>query len=334
MRDGTDWPCPCRRELLFGRGESATDRVGGIKELQLAIECFDARNRHALLLCGAHGIAVDVFDLHRAMRFVVEPHAGLVGLHLIGVAQHFLDELVGDGRFARGDFAHERFDKSASVGVSHELGCRRAKDNGESIVRDIPDEFTPAGGPEVFDALGSNVGALEISGHRAKPVSHAVVVVAEADISVVEMANMTGSGLVGTEKAKAAGDAICSDDGGDFIFVAESVLHGNDEGVVLDDRRQERGEKMVLRGFKRDADDITARHIARVAVGVDAGKREVAVNGFADKAVLADVVVVGVQEKMNLQPGALEAGAVESAQGAGAEDGIGPIHGEIIAQDE
>lgn len=37
---------------------------------------------------------------------------------------------------------------------------------------------------------------------------------------------------------------------------------------------------------------------------------------------------------MNIQPGALEAGAVEAAEGAGAEDGIGSLHGLIIAQGE
>jgi hypothetical protein len=108
-------------------------------------------------------------------------------------------------------------------------------------------------------------------------------------------------------------------------------LHEDDKGVVFDDGRQERREKMVLGGLECDADDIAMWHVAGVAVSVDAGKDEVAVNGFADEAVLADVVVVGVQEKMDFEAGVLEARAVETAEGAGAEDGVGPFHVGIIA---
>ena len=74
--------------------------------------------------------------------------------------------------------------------------------------------------------------------------------------------------------------------------------------------------------FQRDKHEIAPGHFAGRPVGVDVRECEVAIFRVADEAVLADVVIVAVQQEMHVAAGALEPGAVEAAKRTGAEDGV------------
>ena len=296
-------------------------------KLELTVEGFDERRLGTGGLGGAQWVAVNVLNFHRATGFVVEHHAGFVGLHLQRVGEHFLDMafryFAATGTGLGNNFAHQRFAEVAGVRVGHEPVGGGVEDDGETVVGDIPDELLPASGAEVFGEMGFDVGTLEVDSDVAKPVGDAAVVFAEADVAVVEMLDVAGGNFVGAEETESADDSLRADDAGGLVFVAETVLHHEHDSGVFDDVWKDGRQEVILCGFQADGDDIAGGHVAGVPVGVNFGEVEVAFNGVADEAVPGDVVIVGVEEKMDFGTGVLEARAVEASQCSGADDGVG-----------
>lgn len=60
---------------------------------------------------------------------------------------------------------------------------------------------------------------------------------------------------------------------------------------------------MVLRRFQTNTNHVAGRQILRIPVDIWFCDREVAVLGFANKTVLPDMVVVGVQQEVNVAAG-------------------------------
>ena len=69
-------------------------------------------------------------------------------------------------------------------------------------------------------------------------------------------------------------------------------------------------------------DDVASRHVLGPPVGAHVRQVEVAFLGFDPEAVPAHVCNIGMEQEVDLQAGALEARAVEAAEGAGSDDGI------------
>ena len=169
--------------------------------------------------------------------------------------------------------------------------------------------------------------ALEVGADGAHAIRDAARfafggVLCERDRPVVEMADMSGADLVGAQKGQAAHDAAWSDDPGHGILHSEAILDDQDHAVRLENRGDQAGKQVVLRGLERDQDNVARGHILSAAAGVDAGQNEVALLGFDLQAVKANVGVIGVQQKMHIEPGPLEPRSVKAAQGAGAYDRV------------
>ncbi len=258
------------------------------------VKRFDTGRGGAGGLGGAQGVAEDGFDFHGAAGGVVELHAGAVGFQLRGVGEHFLDKRLVDGvsagRCGGGDFAHQGLGESARGGVGYHLGGVGVEHDGEAVEGNVPDQFVPARAPEVRLERDRDSCALEIGSELAKPVAEAAGELGEQDRPVGEMLDVAGTDLVGTEKRQPGQDAFRADVSREFLLGAETVLQEHD-GTG---RWKQGREEVVLRGLEADEDEVARRQLARLPAGMDAGEREVAIDGFDDETVLADMLVIGV----------------------------------------
>lgn len=249
-------------------------------------------------------------------------HAGAVGGHLLGVGKHLADDLFAEGRAAGAgvgdDFAHDLFDEPAGVRVSHQFVGVGVEDDGQAVVGDVPDQFLPAGQAQVRGNTGRDARALEIAGDFAQQR----LMTGQQHVAVVEVTDVAGADFVGAEETQAAGHALWAGKLGELFFDAESVLHDEDQTRG----RQQFRQQMVLGGLQAKANDVAGRQVFGVAVNLRLGDGEVAVFGFADQAVLADVVVIGVQKEVHVTAGVGEPATVVAAERAGAEDGVAACH--------
>jgi len=135
---------------------------------------------------------------------------------------------------------------------------------------------------------------------------------AEADHPVRDMADHPRRDAVHADERQPAEDSICPKQFRQPLLVPQAVLNGQDSGVVLDQRSEERLKLMVSGGFERDQHKVGGRHLARVGVNVNVagGNAEIAGSALNCPPVSLHRFILGAQQQMNVVAAVGEAGAV------------------------
>jgi len=274
----------------------------------------------------AEGFAPDGFDFEFAPGEVVDEGGGFVGPHGAGAFDLVVGGFDGDGvpEFpGDGDgFEHE----CAAADFERRVG-EDAVDgevvfgDGESVEGNVPDEFAPALLNEILHGAGLDAGFGEGIDDGMCAREGRAAEFADGQGAVVEVADAGGAFAGEADEAEAAEDAIFAGEAGEELFVAESVLEREQEGVGTDEGREERGDYGVLCGLEGDENEVADADAGGGGMDLRSWQVEIAIRTEDVDALVAGFFEAGAHEEVDVLSGGGEPGAVVEADGAGADNG-------------
>src|SRR5207302_1681876 len=127
---------------------------------------------------------------------------------------------------------------------------------------------------------------------------------------------------VDAREGDSAEDPLFSKKLREAVFIPKTILKREDGGVVLNQRRDERLEKMVIGRFERDDDEVGLGHFFCVVCKTEGSRREreIAVAAFDGPAIGADDFKIAPEQEVNIMSVLCQSCAIISADSAGADD--------------
>lgn len=171
------------------------------------------------------------------------------------------------------DFTHEITDEGGERRTGKEMfRVQAAGDDGEAVERDVPDELFPAREGEAgLDAAWDVAGAEGVRNGEGA-FTRAVEMLAKGDEALGAVIDHSGGEAVDADETQAAEDPLGAEMTGEELFIAEAVLQGEEQGVAVQQRRQQAQEFHVGGGFEGDDDEITGAYGVRMAMALDRGQ--------------------------------------------------------------
>lgn len=201
------------------------------------------------------------------------------------------------------------------------MGVNAPRGDGESVERDVPNQFAPAGERQAGFKLAGDLSGIEGIGYGLGAWLGFAQVFGNGDQSLGAVIDDARGESVDAHKAKAAKDTLRPEVSGKEILVAETILQGEDECILVKKRRQDVGQDVVGGGLEGDDDEIAGTDGCGIGMSVDLGKFEVTSMTANVQAVLADVVEIAAHQEMHIVTILGKAGTVVATEGATADDG-------------
>lgn len=207
-------------------------------------------------------------DFHFLTRLPVHHGGGAIGSHRTGALDLEICvagiDGVSDGSGDANNFFHQSPASSQLARVAEdEVGGHPPGGDSESIEGDVPNQFAPTFGGEIFHQVGFDPTGLERldEGPGAGCGGALKLAKGKRPVSCVIDAGRGAAGQ--TDKAESAEDPLGSEVLGQKFLAAQAILEREDGGLRAEKRGEEFGEMGTGRGFYGHDDQIDRADFGR-----------------------------------------------------------------------